>query len=113
MKVLSLNLSKEGLALQDSDNVSSQELASRVIKNIILGWGNQAKQGEVRFSEDNRRKFYKISDALDTAVKANAEFVELEDDWFGLLKTAKREVSMSPNDLIRRVEDLIDQVKDR
>lgn len=110
MKTLSLKLNIEGLKLNDEDSGKSPAgLMCLLIKNLILGWGSQNRG----LSEDDRRKFYKISDAFDTAIKENAETIDLEDDWMGLIRKAKRDAQLIPNDLLRRVEELIDEVKDR
>jgi hypothetical protein len=111
MKTLELVISLEGLNLNEVDSKkTSQELVMAVIKNLMLGWGSQQQKG---FNEEERRKFYKISDAFEKAIKDKAETIELEDDWFGFIRKCKREVGILPNDLIRRIEDLIDGVKDR
>ena len=112
MKMLSIKIEIEGLKLNDEDKSKSPiELTTLVIKNIILSW---ASSGQRRgLSEEDRRRFYKITDVFEKAVKDGAETVELEDDWMGFIRKCKRESEIMPNDLVRRVEDLIDTVKDR
>jgi hypothetical protein len=104
MKSLNLNLNLEGLNLSKEDSTkSAQQILSDVIQNVILGYGQQ-KQG---LGEVDRRKFYKIQDALEVAIKEGKESVELEDDWMGFMKTAFREVKLMPNLLLRRVEEKV------
>lgn len=110
MKKLSLKFDLEGLNFNgEDDKKNAVELSTSTIKNLILHFGAQ-KQGLV---DDERRKFYKICDAFEKALKENATEVELEDDWFGFIKKSFREVKYIPSDLSRRVENLIDQVPDR
>lgn len=111
MKLLSLKLSTEGLNLRDAEvaDLSGAELAVRVIKNIILSYA-QKQRG---LGEEERRKFYKLSDALEAAVESKKDSVELEDDWFGFLKKCKTDCSLMPDTLLRRVEELIEAVSNR
>lgn len=112
MKTLRLNLSTEGLDLIEEEKKKSPiELATIVIKNMMLISASQSQHRGM--DEEERRKFYKISDVFDKAVKEDLESVELEDDWFGQIKKAKREGRFTPSNLWRRVEELIDEVKDR
>ena len=111
MKLLSLKVDLDGLNLRDAEvkDMTSQELMVRVIKNIILSYG-QKQRG---LGEEERRKFYKLSDALEKAAEEKKEEVELEDDWFGFLKKCKRESTLFPDSLLRKVEEAIDAVPDR
>ena len=111
MKTINLKISLDGLNFNDEDSKkSSVEMCTIVIKNIMLGWANQQQKG---MPEEDRRKYYKITDIFDKAVKENLETVELEDDWMGFIRKCKREVGLMPNELLRRVEEKIDEVKDR
>lgn len=112
MKTLSIALKIEGIKLDKQDeNKSPGELATIVMKNIILSWASSGNRRGL--SEEDRRRYYKISDAFEKALREGLTDVELEDDWFGFLKKCKREAELVPNDFVRRVEELIDEVKDR
>lgn len=111
MKTLSLKISTEGLKLNPEDSkMSTAELVAMVIKNVMLGWGQQQPKG---MQEEDRRLFYKICDALEKAVKDKVEAIDLEDTWMGFIRKCKKEIGMNPNELIRRIEELIENVKDR
>ena len=111
MKTLNLKISLDGLKLGEEDNKKSPiEMSAIVIKNIMLGWASQQQKN---MPEEDRRKFYKIADLFDKAVKENLDSVELEDDWMGFIRKCKREIGLMPNELVRRVEEKIDEVKDR
>ncbi len=115
MKTLNLQVDLEGIKFGDDlKDKSSAEVASEVIQNIILSYGMQ----ERGLSEEDRRKYYKICDALEKAIKSHNGVdtpcnIELEDDWMGFLRKCKRESKLMPNKLIQRVEAIIDAVKDR
>jgi len=109
MKELSLKIDMTGLKLSGDDKSKTPvELVSIVIQNIVLSWA-ASKRG---LSESDRRKFYKIVDLLEKAVEEKLESIELEDSWWGFLRKCKREGTMMPDKLLRRVETLIDDVKD-
>lgn len=116
MKTLSLLCDLEGIDLEDIDkDKSPQEIAVLVIKNIVITYANRlgATGRPTGLKEDERRKYYKLFDRLEKAVKEEAELVELEDDWMGFLRKCKREALFTPNDLSKRIEQLIDDVRDR
>lgn len=111
MKRLPLIIDLKGINLSEEEkNLPVQELVSISIKNIILGWGRSQQKGML---EESRRLFYKISDALETAVKEGKDSIDLEDQWFEFIKKCKREVGIVPNLFLRKIEDLIDSVKER
>ena len=104
MKELKLALDVEKLKLNEEDKKQSvQKIINNVIQNVILGYGQQQRG----FDEKERRQYYKIADALDTAEKDNAETVSLEDDQMGFLKKCFRESKLMPNTLLRQIEDLV------
>ena len=112
MKTLELKFNLEGIVLSPEDKGKiSQEITVIIIKNLIVNYGIQSQNRGL--NEDERRKFYKICDLLDKAVKDKVDSVEFEDDWMGFLRQAKRSTNMIPNELVRKVEELIDAVKDR
>lgn len=108
MKKLNLALNIEGLSKGPGEEDKSPiEICVQVIKNIVLNGNSKG------LSEEDRRRFYKLIDVFDKAIKENLQEVELEDDWLGFIKRSKREAKFIPSDLTRRVEQLIDDVKDR
>lgn len=109
MKTLTLNFDKSNLLLSADDSArSSIELSTLIIKNVIVASG---KSGGL--SEEDRRKYYKISDIFELAVKDGLAEVSLEDDWFGLIKKCFRDTPLSPSNLLRKIEENISNVKDR
>lgn len=110
MKKMSLMFDQTGFvkAPEDKDK-STQKISEILISSFVLNWSAQ-KGG---LDEANRRIYYKALDKIQAAVKANAEFVEFEDDEFGFIKKCKAEVRLAPSDLNRKVEALIDAVPDR
>lgn len=115
MKTMQLTFNKEGIDLQEEINsLTMQELTFRVIRNIILAYAGQ-KRG---LDEEERRKFYKICNAFEEAVKPgdNGQLIteiELEDDWMGFIRKCKREVTLMPDKVLEQVERLLEAVKDR
>ena len=108
MKTLNLGISLEGLNLDaETVKLSATEIATKVIKNVIVAYG-QAQRG---LSEEERRLFYKVSDALEAAKDATE--VALEDTWFGFVKKCFKDSRLMPDLLLRRVEEKISEVKDR
>jgi hypothetical protein len=108
MKTLKLDISLEGLNLNDDDKVRSpSQLCGDVIKNVIVAYGVRGQNRGL--TEEERRKFYKISDILEKA----EDSVELEDDWMGFIRKCFKETPLIPDKLLRRVEEKIEEVKDR
>ena len=114
MKTLKLIFDTEDLVLSENlKDKPMQEIAWLMIKNIILSYAS-AKRG---LDEEERRKFYKISDAFDMLLKSKKgngailpEEIELEDDWMGFIRKCKRESLLMPDRLSQGVEKLIDEV---
>jgi len=112
VKKLRLSFDREGLNLpKDDGERTPAELSSIIIRNMIIGW---ATSGQSRgLNDDDRRKYYKICDAFDAAIKNKAEEVELDDEWMGFIRKAKKDCELIPNELLRKVEANIEAVKDR
>lgn len=110
MKKIPININVEGIELNPAEKAKTpQALFFSVVDAIVQSY-MATKQG---FDEADRRKWYKIEDAFEGAVKANAEHVELDDDWWGWLKTARREARMRPVKLMRKVDEAFDSVAER
>ena len=112
MKTLSLDLKIDKLVLdEESGKKNSKQLMADVIKNVCLGWSNSEK---VRgMGEEDRRLYYKVCDELEEAVAGDKMEVQLDDDRMGFIKKCFREARFVPNELLRRVEILVGEVKDR
>jgi len=109
MKTLNLKIDLSKLNLGPEDKAKNPvEVAGAVISNVILNYAQQVRG----LDEKERRQFYKISDAIDEAKKNNKDEILLEDDWAGFLRKCFRESKLSPNELLRQVEDLIIGLKD-
>jgi hypothetical protein len=107
-KILSLEIEKEGLELPPPDKEkTAQELVSIVIHNIMY---NYSKNGVKR---QERKQYYKIVDLLEKATKAKQNSVELDDELVGFLRRCQNEALMAPNRLLQRVEELIEDIKDK
>ena len=107
-KILDLVIDLNGLELPPPDKEkTSQELVAIVLHNIMYSY---SKTG---LKKDERKQYYKIVDALDKATKAKETSIELEDTSVGFLRKCQRDAAMAPNRLLQRVEDLIDNIKDR
>ena len=114
MKTLSLDINLEGIKLNPSDEAKSKpEIARDIIKSMISFWQQTKVNNRGQVSEDDRRKIYKIFDCLDKVVKDSLTTLELEDDWMGFLRTVKREGGWPYHEVWFRMEQLIDEVKDR
>jgi len=110
MKTLSLIVDLIDIDLPSTvKDFSVQEITSRVIYNIINISAQQSRNRGLSF--EDQRKFYKLGDVLDIAVKEKRDSVELEDAWFDLIKKAMKEAQMAPDKLLNRVYDLIEAVK--
>jgi len=110
MKTLKLAISLDGLNLSEEDKkMSGIEIATKVIQNVISTYSNQLKG----LTKPERTQYYNIKSLFDTAVKDSLEEVSMEDTDMGFIRKCFRETKLNPNDLLKRVEDNIDGVKDR
>lgn len=110
MKKLSLVLDLSGIKLSPEEEKKSPAGVMIMVIDAMFNSYVNMKQG---IKEDERRKYYKILDALEKADKEGKTEAELEDDQFGFLKAVKRETPMRPVLIMRRVEELIDAVNER
>ena len=110
MKTLGLSFDKEGMELGAEDKKkTSEEMTVDAIKVVCMAWAN-TKRG---MTEIDRRLYYKVCDDLELALKEKKTEVELEDNRMGFIRKCFREAMLMPNILLRKVEDLIEAVKDR
>jgi len=109
MKKLGLNIELGNLNVTEEDKKKSPiEITTTVIKNILLGYAQQNRG----FNEDERRQYYKICDIFDLAVKENKEEIEIDDAYLALIKKSFKETKLMPNDLLRKVENLLTEIKE-
>lgn len=109
MRKLNIDISLEGLNLSPEDKKQTAgQIFGKMVEGIILSYG-QSKQG---LQEKERRQYYKIMDVIDE-IKPEDKEIQLEDDLFGFLKKCKADTKMQPNNLLRRVEKKIEEVKQR
>lgn len=104
MKLLNLNIQVDG---EPGAITKSVELIKDIVSSFIMT--------DKKDQEANRRKYYKISDALENMLKEGKTEIELEDDWFGLIRQAKKDLpGINPkSSLVRKVEEAIDAVPNR
>lgn len=111
MKTLYLEIDATPLKLTGDDAKRPvQELYGNVVKNVILGWAQQNRRDprmQGGLAADDRKKFYKICDLFDVAIKDKAKSIELEDDISGFIKKCFREIVIQPDLLLRMVEETL------
>lgn len=114
MKILKTNINtadlKEGADINANEKAKSPtQLVFTVVDAMVQAY-MQIKGG---FDEADRRMWYKIEDAFDAAIKDSKDEVALEDSWMGWLKKVRAEAKMRPVKLMRKVDEMFDQVSDR
>lgn len=111
MKVLSLELDMEKLNLTAPEDKqrTSQDIIKSVIENVIVSYGQQQRG----LDEKERRQYYKIADKLDEAATTKAATIDLDDEYMGFIKKCFRECKLMPNPLLRQIEDILTNVKER
>ncbi len=95
-------------SLEDK-NKTSQELVFEVIKVFIMSYASENRG----LDEEERRKYYKLSDVMEKAIKDEETYIELEDDYAKFLNSCRNQCKLMPNKLTQRVEALIDGLKDK
>lgn len=104
-KKLSLVVDLTGIDLGDkAKDTAVERIVANVIENIMHTY-SQLKRG---LTEPERKQFYRVQNALEKAVKEEAKEVELANEDFGFIRKCKREALLTPNELLQRVEELID-----
>jgi len=110
MKVLNLKIDLQDLKLSEEEKKKNPvEISTSVIKNVIIG-AAQASRG---MSEEDRRLYYKLCDSFDKAIAENQEAVEIDDSWANFIKKGFKEAKLIPNDLLKKIEDLVAAIKDK
>lgn len=110
MKTLPIDFDKSLINLDPREkDKKASELVFNVIDQMVQSY--LAQQGG--FPEPDRRRWYKIEDAFEAAIKADQVVVVLEDEWWGWLKTVRRESRMRPVKIMRIIDQLFDEVPER
>lgn len=105
---LSMVLSLEGIELgEKSKEINPKQVIAGTCQNVMSAYSG-AQRG---LNKTERTLFYEVSDALNQAVKDNLEVVELTDEQGGFLKKCLRDAKMDPNEVLKRVEVLIDKME--
>jgi len=105
---LKLDLTKLNLAEEDKKNPPAA-IVGDVLKTVIVGYSQQQKG----LSQPERKQYYIITDVLDKAIANNLLEIELNDTEMGFIKKCFRETKLTPNNLLRQVEDLLENVFQR
>ena len=107
MKSLNLTVDVSKLELSEEDKKRTPEdISAKVIENIILVYAQQKRGLDAR----ERKQFYGIKQTLDNAIKNNISVVELDDTDGGFIKTCFREARTMPNDLMKQIEQNIENM---
>ena len=110
VKTLNLNSDFSKIEMGESEKkVSNQEMTTRVILNVILTYASQIKG----LNSSERKVYYNINDSFQEAVKKNVESIQLDDVEVGFIRKCFREAKLTPNDILRKVEETLEAVKDR
>lgn len=105
MKTLPLNLDLDGIVLDEkSKTLSPKQILLNVIENVVLEFG---------FNKSDRRKAYNFLNLIEAAVNEDKESIDLEDDHWGMIKKAFEDSKLKGGRLLRAIDILMDQVKDR
>ena len=89
------------------DELKPDEVVTIVLENILFSYSGRG------LIYADRENFYALTKALKKAREEKAEELFLSDNLFGFLKKAQRECKMVPSPILKKVEELIDDVKSR
>jgi hypothetical protein len=110
VKELSIVIDISGMNLGDDEKkMSPKELTSNVINHVMLSYSQLVKG----LSKTERKQFYRIGELLDEAVKGTAETIQLDDSDAGFIRKCFREAKLTPNNILKKVEEKVDEIKDR
>lgn len=100
------------IVLPEDSEILQQQLFFNGIEQMFIRWGNINAR---LITEKDRHAYYKICDAFEVVIKESRETVVLEDEWFGLLKTWKKNCGIVPDNIncFRQIEEAIDEVPNR
>lgn len=95
------------MQLKNMSQEQASELVIRIIKNILIIYGNQ-HQG---FKKRDRLKYYDICDALESH-DPTLTSVCLENKLYDFLVMCKENGMFTPDDMFRQVEHALDNAKE-
>jgi hypothetical protein len=109
-KVVKLSFDTTSINLgEEEKKMSSVDLSVAVITNVMTGYANQMHG----LPSGERKQYFQIKDMLDEAMKNQTTEIELENSLVGFLRKCFRETKLTPNNILRKVEENIDAIKDR
>lgn len=110
MKELNLNVDFSAILMNEEDKkLSSRQIMTMIIRNILNAYITQLKG--LLYNE--RKLVYSIQDKLKEVDDTKKDTIEFEDNEFGFIKRSFRETKLTPNDLLRKMEEIIDSVNYR
>lgn len=110
MRILSLKLDYTKLNLTEEDKKSSPiDVSIKVINAVLYSYVQQYKG----VGEQERKLYYKLQDIFADASLNKIEFLSLEDDLASFLRKVFRETKLTPNNLLRQVEENIEKTKEK
>lgn len=110
MKIVNLSFDTTSINLgEEEKKMSPIDLSVAVITNVMSGYANQMHG----LPSGERKIYFQIKDTLDEALKNQTTEVELESTLVGFLRKCFREAKLTPNNILRKVEENIDAIKDK
>lgn len=110
MKILNTDINIEGIELNPNEKTKSK---TQLVLTVVDAMVQSALQVKGGFDEADRKMWYKVEDAFESAIKAEKFDVHLDDSWMGWLKKVRAEAKMRPVKLMRRIDEMFDAVQDR
>lgn len=109
-KIVKLSFDTSSINLgEEEKKMSSTDLSVAVISNVMTAYANQMHG----LPSGERKIYFQIKDALDLAQKNQSSETELESTLVGFLRKCFREAKLTPNNILRKVEENIDAIKDK
>jgi len=109
-KLVKLSFDTTALNMGEEDKkMSAVDLSVAVMTNVMNSYATQVHG--VLASE--RKIYFSIKDILDEAMKRQLEEVEMEDSLVGFIRKCFRETKLTPNNILRKVEENIEAIKNR
>jgi hypothetical protein len=108
MKKVPVVIDISDLNLGDEEkNITPTDLFGNVVNQVILSYSKQING----LNKTERNQFYEIGEKIDLAIKEKSEVIELEDNTCGFLRKCFREAKLNPNNLLKKVEKIIDNIQ--
>jgi hypothetical protein len=110
VKKLSVVIDNDGLNLgEEEKKMTVTELFTNVVTHVLLSYSQQVKG----LFKSERVQYYEIINKLKEAEKNKLEEINLDDGTVGFLKKCFRETKLTPNNILHKVEEKVDAIKDR